>query len=260
MIVVAEDKQKLLSNYLDPTWKIRISRISTFSSINRHTEPLLGLFSPRSSPSQATLPGCFYEQTTSSHVRLLLNQTPNTVIYGVWQKFSELIADVLKLNTSSGWGRGNLEIWGNLTKPLLDCVSVKRTLCWSWCRLIQGSTVYFSSCRHHQSPRAEPNQECVMDPICLCAAEPRWCPKAMKTHQWATLLHWGTCSSITINTYIVLYWASVPHTAAWCHKYSLELRMWIHQLLKTLFPLVWVAFVKNNSEQLYVFFSRTQWV
>ncbi len=40
----------------------------------------------------------------------------------------------------------------------------------------------------------------------------------LKTHQWATSLHWVTCSSITMNTHIDVYFESIPHE---CHKYPL---------------------------------------
>ena len=64
----------------------------------------------------------------------------------------------------------------------------------------------------------------------LCAIQLHCCPKTIKKkHQWATLLQWVTCSSITKNTHIVVYFHSIPHTHhPCCHKYSLEHRMWIN--------------------------------
>ena len=42
----------------------------------------------------------------------------------------------------------------------------------------------------------------------LCASGLHWCPKTIKTHQWATLLHWVTC-----------YFNSIPQTTSRRHKY-----------------------------------------
>ncbi len=97
---------------------------------------------------------------------------------------------------------------------------------------------------YQQIPWKDKNQQwiCPTTKYCLsikawyifffCAKELHCYPKSIKIHQWATLLHWVTCSFITMNTHTVVYFDSIPHTPSCFPKYSLEHQTWINSLLK----------------------------
>lgn len=53
-----------------------------------------------------------------------------------------------------------------------------------------------------------------------------------KTIYNISLLHSVTCSFITMNTYIVVYFDSFTHTSSCCYKYSLEHQTVVNPLLK----------------------------
>ncbi len=48
--------------------------------------------------------------------------------------------------------------------------------------------------------------------------------KLLKTCRWATLLHWMTCSFITMNTNTIVYFDSIPHKPQQKEPVGLELR------------------------------------
>ncbi len=73
---------------------------------------------------------------------------------------------------------------------------------------------------------------CVSQPDISFSSVPQSSTVWLKTHQWATLLHWVTRSAITMNTHTVVYFDSIPHTPSCCQGYSPEHQVCINPQLK----------------------------
>ncbi len=84
--------------------------------------------------------------------------------------------------------------------------------------------------------------------LSLCAIELHCCltRKLLKTHQWATLLHWLTCSFITTNTHCSLYWLKPTYTVLLPHTQQSIKCGFIHvKIIVTIF-ICWKKFPTNT--------------
>lgn len=83
-----------------------------------------------------------------------------------------------------------------------------------------------------------------------------------KTIHNISLLHSVTCSFITMNTFIVVYFDSFTHTSSCCYKYSLEHQTVVNLLLKKVpincFLQSKLSLLKTTSPScLLLFFERS---